>query len=165
MAHAQKSTHSILGRNNPVTLGWANADQLRRTFRGRHGFALAGGVPRPREQRRVAHRRHHYRGAGPPLRQLYAKLSKSHSAWTPGNTPHRRENRTILVRRNLWRLVAGERLVRRQSRRGTLGRTVPARDSLVATSLLASPYSPRPSKARAKSYIRNLRTASLKKTL
>ena len=36
-----------------------------------------------REQRRVAHGRHHYGGAGPPLRQLHAKLSESYSARTP----------------------------------------------------------------------------------
>ena len=64
-------------------------------------------------QRRAAHGRHHYGCAGPPLRQLYAKLSKSHSAWTRGNTPHHRKNRTILIRSNLRRLVAGERLVGR----------------------------------------------------
>src|SRR5437879_3605093 len=84
--------HSILGRVNPLTLGWADANQSRRSFRRRHRTALASGVPRWREQRRLAHRRHHYRRAGPALRQLHAKLSKSYSAWSVGDPPDRREN-------------------------------------------------------------------------
>ena len=89
---------------------------------------MASGVPRPREQRRVADRRHYYRGAGSPVRQLHAKLSKSHSAWTPGNTPNRRKNRTILFRSNLRRLVAGECFSRCQNRGRAFSGTLPRRD-------------------------------------
>jgi D-arabinose 1-dehydrogenase-like Zn-dependent alcohol dehydrogenase len=32
MGHAQEPAHSILGRTNPVTLGWANTNQLRGSF-------------------------------------------------------------------------------------------------------------------------------------
>jgi len=34
MGHAQEPAHSILGRINPVTLGWANTNQLRGHFEG-----------------------------------------------------------------------------------------------------------------------------------
>ena len=43
---------------------------------------------------------------------------------------HRRKNRTIPVRSHLRRLVAGERLVRRQSRSGSLGGTLSASDHI-----------------------------------
>src|SRR5438445_7013900 len=128
MGHAQKSAHSILGRASLVTLGWAHVDQLRWALRRRHSFALAGGVPRWREQRRVAHRRHHYGGAGPPLRQFHAELSESYSAWAGGHSSHSRNDRTIFIRANLRRVVAGERPVRRQSRGVAIGATLPARD-------------------------------------
>jgi hypothetical protein len=34
MGHAQEPAHSILGRTNPVTLGWTKANQLRGHFEG-----------------------------------------------------------------------------------------------------------------------------------
>src|SRR6266516_6173909 len=121
MGHARKSSHPILGRNNPVALGWAHADQLWRTFRGRHGFALASW----REpKRRIAHRRHYYGGARPPLRQLHAKLSKSYSARGRSDPSHSRNDRTFFLRSNLRRLVESKRLIRRQSCGRTIGRAL-----------------------------------------
>ena len=41
MARRSGTAHSILGRINPVTLGWANTNQLRGSFWRRHGAVLA----------------------------------------------------------------------------------------------------------------------------
>jgi hypothetical protein len=43
---AQESAHPILGRNNAFVVGWSDTDQLRRTFRGRRGVALASRCKR-----------------------------------------------------------------------------------------------------------------------
>src|SRR6266536_5252184 len=128
MGHAQKSPHSILGRDSLVTLGWAHVDQLRRTLRRWHGAALARGVPRRREQRRVAHRRHHYRGARSPLRRLHAQLSESYSARSRCHPSRPRNDRTVLLRSNLRRLVAGKRIVRRKSCGVAIGAALSPRD-------------------------------------
>src|SRR5712691_5992759 len=125
MGHAQKSPHSILGRDNLVTLGWARIDQLRWALRRRHGAALAG---RRERQRRAAYRRHHYGGAGPPLRQLHAELSESYSARSRCHPSRPRNNRTVLLRSNLRRLVAGLRIVRRKSCGVAIGAALSARD-------------------------------------
>jgi hypothetical protein len=79
-------------------------------FEGGTVCALAG---RRHWQRSVAHRRHHYCGAGSALGQFHAKLSESHSARSLGDSPPCRTNRTFLIRSDLRRLVAGERFVRR----------------------------------------------------
>src|SRR5438045_3419739 len=109
MGHASRGrgiAHSILEGSYLSALGWAHADQLRRAFRRRHGFALA----RWRERdRRIAYRRHYYGGARPPLRQLHAELSESHSARVQSDPSHSRNDRTVFVRRNLRRLVERER--------------------------------------------------------
>src|SRR5207253_5456680 len=88
----------------------------------------AGGVRRLPEQRRTPDRRHHHRGAGPPLRRFYAELSKFDPARRRRHPPHSRNDRAILVRPNLRRLVEGERLIRRESRRRAIGGTLSARD-------------------------------------
>src|SRR6266480_2718961 len=121
MGHAQNSTHSVLGRINLATLGRPHADQLRRTFRRWHSAALAYW---PERQRRIAHRRHHYCGARPPLRQLHAKLSKSYSARGRSDPSHSRNDRTFFLRSNLRRLVESKRLIRRQSCGRTIGRAL-----------------------------------------
>ena len=72
--------------------------------------------------------RHHYRRAGSALRQLSAELSQSHSARSLGDPPHRRKNRTFLIRADLWRLVAGERSRRCKSSRCAIRRTLSALD-------------------------------------
>ena len=43
---AQESAHPISGRNNAFVVGWSDTDQLRRTFRGRRGVALASRCKR-----------------------------------------------------------------------------------------------------------------------
>ncbi len=75
-------------------------------------------------QRRIAHRRHHYCGARPPLRQLHAKLSKSYSARGRSDPSHSRNDRTVFLRSNLRRLVESKRLIRRQSGGRTIGRAL-----------------------------------------
>src|SRR5712671_4608581 len=74
---AQESAHPILGRNNAFVVGWSDTDQLRRTFRGRRGVALAS---RCKRQRRIAHRRYHSSRARSPLCELHAKLCEPDSA-------------------------------------------------------------------------------------
>src|SRR5207244_7817788 len=116
---------SILGRNNLPALGRAHADQLWRAFRRGHGFALARWRER---KRRIAYRRHRYRGARPPLRQLHAKLPEPDSARGESDLSHCRNDRTVSVRPNLRRLVESERLIRRKGRRRALRRTLPTRN-------------------------------------
>src|SRR5437763_12553377 len=125
MGHAQKSTDSVLGGNNFVAVGWADVNQLRWAFRRRHGFALARWRER---KRRIAYRRHRYRGARPPLRQLHAKLPEPDSARGQSDLSHCRNDRTVSVRPNLRRLVESERLIRRKGRRRALRRTLPTRN-------------------------------------
>src|SRR5438552_12292066 len=74
---AQESAHPILGRNNAFVVGWSDTDQLRRTFRGWRGVALAS---RCKRQTSIAHRRHHSSPARSPLCELHAKLSEPDSA-------------------------------------------------------------------------------------
>src|SRR5205823_9957937 len=125
MGHAQKSTDSVLGGNNFVAVGWADVNQLRWAFRRRHGFALARWRER---KRRVAQRRHRYRGARPPLRQLHAKLPEPDSARRQSDLSHCRSDRTVSLRPNLRRLVESEGLIRREGRRHAIGGTLSARD-------------------------------------
>ena len=100
---AQESAHPILGRNNAFVVGWSDTDQLRRTFRGRRGVALAR---RCKRQRRIAHRRHHSSRARSPLCELDAKLSEPDSA---------------------GRVVESERSLRCKSGGAPFSRTVPPR--------------------------------------
>jgi hypothetical protein len=71
---------------------------------------------------------HHYRSAGPALREFHAQLPKSDSARCHRHSSYSRCDRTIPVRSNLRWLVESERLIRCQSRRHAIGGTLSARD-------------------------------------
>ena len=111
--HAAASGHRAMDRRQPSDIGRYPSGANRRTFRRRHGDALARGRGGPG---RIAHRRCRDGGDGSPFAQLHVQFSELHSAQRRGGAPDLGGGRAAGVRPHLWRVVGPQH--RRQCQGG-----------------------------------------------